>query len=160
MKNLVQYIAIATILLSFGACSSNQETNDNDGFGVYGDSTTNKENAVAVNTLPELLAGMDSISCKLEGDISGVCQTKGCWMTMPISEEDDLFIKFKDYGFFVPMNAESRNAVIDGIAYVDTVSINELKHRAQDAKKDQEEIDAIDKEKVEYTFMATGVVIE
>jgi hypothetical protein len=141
------------------ACKSKNEQSADSPFYAYGDSI-DLENSVDVATLPALLAGYDSIACNLRGQISEVCQTKGCWMSMPIGDNDDLFIKFKDYAFFVPMNASGREAVVQGFAYVDTVSVSELQHIAQDAGKEQDEIESIDQPEVRYTFMADAVRIK
>lgn len=151
--------AVLSLFLFLGnACTKTSEEAPE--FGIFGDTTTTADNAVEVSTLPQLLAGYDSINCKLKGEISAVCQQKGCWMSMAVSETEKMHIKFKDYGFFVPMNAGGHQAIVDGIAYVDTVSVAQLKHRAEDAGKTTEEIDAIDQPKIEYTFVAKGVIIE
>lgn len=149
---------IASMLLG-QACKSKSDQNTDALFYTYGDSI-DMENSVDVATLPALLAGYDSIACNLKGQISEVCQTKGCWMSMPIGEDDELFIKFKDYAYFVPMNAGGRDAVVQGYAYVDTVSVSELKHFAQDAGKAQDEIEAIDQPEIRFTFMADAVRIK
>ncbi|MCB9246492.1 MAG: DUF4920 domain-containing protein [Flavobacteriales bacterium] len=161
MKNRnIILVAMAFSALAFINSSCSKKTEEVAEFGVFGDTTVTAENAVDVSTLPQLLAGSDSIYCKLKGEISAVCQQKGCWMSMAISEDEKVHIKFKDYGFFVPMNAGGHQAIIDGVAYVDTVSVAQLKHRAQDAGKTEEEISAIDHPQVEYSFVANGVIIE
>lgn len=139
------------------SCTKNQ--GENEPFAIAGD-TIDVEGAVAANTLPALLAGYDSFECKLKGTINVVCQTKGCWMTMPISEEEDLLIRFKDYGFFVPMNSSDHQAVVKGIAYVDTIDIAERKHLAMDKGMSEDEIAQINKPEIKYSFMASGVYIE
>jgi len=159
MKRFSQILIIAFFSVSMISQSCKQAESGDSHFAICGDTIT-ADGAVGVNTLPQLLAGLDSIPCKLEGEITAVCQTKGCWMTMPIGEDEKLFIKFKDYDFFVPMNASGRNATIDGIAFVDSVSVADLKHRAKDAGKTEEEIEAIQHGEVEYSFLARGVLIK
>ena len=102
----------------------------------------------------------DSIQLKIKGEISQVCKKKGCWMTMNIGGEDELMVKFKDYGFFVPLNADGRTATIEGWAYKEELSVLELKHYAFDAGASEEEIEAITEPEVSYTFMADGVILE
>jgi len=159
MKSKTLLIAILGIFGIWANQACNSGTTSDSPFAIAGDSITT-EGAVAVANLPELLAGSDSIQCKLEGEITAVCQTKGCWMKMPLGEGQDVRIKFKDYGFFVPMNSSGRNAFIEGYAYVDSVSVSELRHLAKDAGESEDEIAAIDRGTVEYTFMASGVIIE
>jgi hypothetical protein len=125
----------------------------------YGDTSINAKNAVPVAQVKSLLADKDSVQVKLEGIVSGVCQKKGCWMQMPISEDENMFVKFKDYGFFVPFDAADKFAIIEGYAYVDTVSVADQIHYAKDAVMSEEEIAEITEPSIEYTFMASGVIL-
>ena len=102
----------------------------------------------------------DSIAVKFKSTIKEVCKKKGCWMQMDLSESKQSFVRFKDYGFFVPLNADNSEAIVNGIAYIDVVSVEELKHYAKDAKKPQVEIDAIKKPEITFAFKATGVLIK
>ncbi len=69
-------------------------------------------------------------------------------------------VTFKDYGFFVPLDSKGREVVMQGKAYADTVTVDMLKHYAEDAGKSQEEIDAITEPEVANAFEATGVLVE
>ena len=100
----------------------------------------------------------DSIKIKLSGEITSVCQMKGCWMTMNVGEEE-LRITFKDYGFFVPKNSSGNDAVIEGSLYKKLVDVETLKHYAEDAGKSEEEINAITEPKEQFVFEASGLVI-
>ena len=73
---------------------------------------------------------------------------------------DTLFIKFKDYGFFVPLDASGKEVIVEGKAYVNKVSGADLKHYAEDAGKSEEEIAEITEPKIEYAFEANGVLIK
>ena len=62
-----------------------------------------------------------SVQTKLEGEIISTCPKKGCWIEMKIDDKD-VFVKFKDYGFFVPKSGmEGKKAIIQGLASIDTV---------------------------------------
>ena len=100
----------------------------------------------------------DSINVKLSGEITGVCQMKGCWMTMNVGDEE-LRITFKDYGFFVPKNSSGNEAVIEGALYKKLVDVEMLKHYAEDAGKPEEEIEAITEPELQFVFEASGVII-
>jgi hypothetical protein len=102
----------------------------------------------------------DSISVKFKTSIDEVCKKKGCWMKLNLGNEEAAFVKFKDYGFFVPLNADGSEVIVNGVAFVDVVSVNELKHYAKDAGKSQAEINAITKPEITYSFTATGVYIK
>ncbi len=100
----------------------------------------------------------DTALVKFEAPINAVCKSKGCWMRLDAGEEE-VFVKFKGYGFFVPLDANGE-AIVEGKAYIEEVSVNELRHMAQDAGKSQDEIAAITVPKREYRFMADGVLIK
>lgn len=102
----------------------------------------------------------DTINAKFKSKISSVCKKKGCWMKMDLAQNKESFIRFKDYGFFVPLNADNSEAVVSGKAFLDVISVDELKHYAKDGGKSQEEIDKITDPKVTYAFQADGVLIQ
>jgi hypothetical protein len=77
-----------------------------------------------------------------------------------LSDGNKAFVKFKDYGFFVPLNADGSTAIVSGYASIDVVSVDELKHYAKDAGKSQAEINKIKKAEVTYSLMADGVLIK
>lgn len=129
-------------------------------YEVYGDSTITPEGAVDASELLAMLEGVDSIEAKVTGEVLGVCKKKGCWMDVDLGDGKNMTVRFKDYGFFVPLNSEGRKATINGIAKVDTQSIDWLRHKAHDAGKSQEEIDAITEPIVKITFLADGVIME
>jgi len=102
----------------------------------------------------------DSVQLKVKGKIIDVCSKKGCWMTLDTGE-DTLFIKFRDYGFFVPIDSvEGKNAVVQGDLFLDTTSVEMLKHYAEDAGKSEEEIALITEPIYELGFIADGVIIK
>lgn len=97
----------------------------------------------------------------VEGSVNGVCQSKGCWMNI-VSEKDanapKMFVKFKDYAFFMPKDLEGK-VIMKGYAYKEETSVDELRHYAEDEGKSKEEIEKITKPVTEYKFMASGVKI-
>jgi len=97
---------------------------------------------------------------QFESNIKSVCKKKGCWMKMELAGDDNSFVKFKDYGFFVPLNADNSLAIVSGKAFVDVVSVDELKHYAKDGGKSSAEIAKITKPEVTYSFLASGVYIK
>ena len=102
----------------------------------------------------------DTVAVKFKSKITSVCKKKGCWMKMDLADKKESFVRFKDYGFFVPLNADNSDAIVSGIAYIDEISVDELKHYAKDGGKSQEEIDKITSPKITYAFQADGVLIQ
>ena len=63
--------------------------------------------------------------------------------------------------FFVPKSGvNQKNTVINGSAFMDTVSVQMLRHYAEDAGKPQEVIEQITKPENVVHFIAEGVLIE
>ena len=102
----------------------------------------------------------DTITVQFQSNIKSVCKKKGCWMKMELAGDDSSFVKFTDYAFFVPLNADNSTAIVSGKAFVDVVSVDELKHYAKDGGKSAAEIAKITKPEVTYSFMADGVYIK
>jgi len=75
-------------------------------------------------------------------------------------EDDGIFVKFKDYGFFMPLDASGNTAIMRGRAYKEETSVDELRHYAEDEGKSAEEIAAIVEPVTELKFMADGVIIQ
>lgn len=101
----------------------------------------------------------DTISVKFKTKVTDVCKKKGCWMALELPNEESTFVRFKDYGFFVPLNATGEEAVVSGKAFVTETSVEELRHYAKDGGKSAEEIAKITAPKVEYGFLADGVLV-
>ncbi|WP_417860221.1 DUF4920 domain-containing protein [Winogradskyella sediminis] len=101
----------------------------------------------------------DTITSKVKGKIIEVCSKKGCWMTLDMGNDEEVMVKFKDYGFFMPLNAEGE-VVMTGKAFVSETSVEELRHYAEDAGKTAEEVAAITDPKFEYGFEADGVLLK
>ncbi|MTB51801.1 DUF4920 domain-containing protein [Lewinella sp. W8] len=114
---------------------------------------------MAVNDFSQKVAmeGLtDTLETTLRGTVNEVCQKKGCWMTIAAGEEE-MMVRFKDYGFFMPMDISGREVVMHGKAYVEETPVDELRHYAEDAGKSAEEIAAITEPKREMKFLASGV---
>ncbi len=126
----------------------------------FGEAIT-ADGAVEYADLLQQLQGKDSLAVKVVGTVEAVCQAKGCWMNITSQNPDDpmMFVKFKDYGFFVPKDIAGRRVVMQGYAYREVTSVEELRHLAEDAGKSKKEIKAIKEPKEELKFMASGVLL-
>lgn len=145
-------------LLSFAllaACQSSSSL-DRSQYDTFG-APIQLEGAVPVSTVladPEKYAGKE---LRFTGPISSVCQAKGCWMR--IGSDPNVFVKFKDYAFFVPLDSSGREAVLEGTLAVKEISVAEARHYLEDAGK-PEEAKKITKPVREVTFMASGVALK
>lgn len=96
---------------------------------------------------------------QIEGKIKSTCKMKGCWMELDVADKT-IFVRFKNYGFFVPKEgAEGKTAILNGKLSIDTLSVAELRHYAQDAGKSKQEISSIEKQEITMSFLAEGVII-
>ena len=100
----------------------------------------------------------DTITAKMAGKIKEVCSTKGCWMKLDLGNEE-VMVRFKDYGFFMPLNAQGE-VIINGKAFIEETSVKDLRHYAEDAGKSKEEIKAVTEPEQTYSFLADGVLLK
>lgn len=130
-------------------------------YAKFGDSITD-EQALSASEMMEKFTSLkegDTLSVKFKSTNNEICQNKGCWMTLDLMDENEAFVKFKDYGFFVPMNAQKRVVIVEGKAFIEETPIAELKHYAEDEGKSKAAIDSIVAPKKEFKFLAHGVLI-
>jgi hypothetical protein len=148
----------------FMSCEPKKEVSNEEStvsYAKFGDSISS-ENAMNNTEMMEKFATLkegDTLSVKFKSSINEVCQKKGCWMTLTLADDKEVFVKFKDYGFFVPKNAQEKEVIVNGKAFVSIESVDVLKHYAKDAGKSQAAIDSITEPKVTYSFMADGILI-
>lgn len=100
----------------------------------------------------------DTAQVKFISKVNSVCQNKGCWMRLDMGEEEAM-IKFKDYGFFMPMDIAGDEVVVSGKAFIDEMSVEDQRHFAEDAGKSKDEIAAITQPKRTLSFTADGVLV-
>jgi len=161
-----KYLLFPLVLIGFMACNQAQESEEATAeestaeYAIFGDESITPDGAVAVNELPGMMAGVDSLEVKISGTINECCQTKGCWMTMDMGNGEEMMVRFKDYGFFVPKDAGGKECIIEGVAKVDVITVDELRHYAEDAGKSEEEIAAITEPETKMSFTASGVIIQ
>lgn len=174
MKKIIFSTALLVFALSACKNSTNEagekEENQSDTLALnsetespelyyFGDSI-NAEGALDVSSLLAMMEGKDSLNLKLSGVVNSSCQRKGCWMKMDMGDGQELRVRFKDYGFFVPTNLDGEEAIVEGSAYIDTLDVDYLRHLAEDAGKSEEEIAQITEPEISVNFTAIGVIIK
>lgn len=151
MKYII-HVVLAILIIS---CSNNMQEKQ-----IFGDQNITEEGKISGLELLNTLSLNDSAQVKVEAKINSICQKKGCWMYVDLGDTTEMLVRFKDYEFFVPMDATDKIAMIEGMAKVDTLSVEWQKHLKEDANASQEEIDAISEPKIMYSIAeATGVII-
>lgn len=94
----------------------------------------------------------------VEGVIQAACERKGCWMQIaPKAGEAGVRVTFKDYGFFIPLDAKGMQARAEGVAVVKTLSKEEADHLESEGAKLARSADGTAKE---VSFVANGVELK
>ena len=156
MKNVLAFLAIVALLVS---CKSTVK--------VQGDTFGEVVKVKKVLSYDELLTQVEKTdktieNVQVEGKVREVCQKKGCWMTIysDNSSSQEMMVKFKDYGFFMPLDISGKTVIMQGKAFKEVTPVDELRHYAEDAGKSKDEIAKITEPKVELKFEATGVILK
>ena len=149
-----KYLFAIVFTASLYACSTSVGQDNH-----YGAKIDDK-GAIPINDIDKVMKGADEMNLKVEGKVAEVCQAKGCWMTLVKADGSKMRVTFKDYEFFVPKNISGKTVVVNGKAYMNTTSVEELKHYAEDGGKSEEEIAMIKEPKKELAFEADGVIVK
>jgi len=173
MKQIIPFIFTALLLVSCADSTKKSEANDSEETAntetvantenserYFGDKITDQD-VMSDQALLKQYQNMkpgDTTEVKFSAKVNSVCQKKGCWMRLDLGEKE-AFVKFKDYGFFVPKDIAGEKAIVYGKAFVEETSVEDLKHFALDAGKSQEEIDAITEPELSYSFISSGVLL-
>jgi hypothetical protein len=156
MKKLL-FIAVA---VSWSFLSFAQPPAGDANKGDYYGAKVKPKGALALDDVAKKLEGGTQFpEVKIKAKIAEVCPKKGCWLKLDLANGEQAMVNMKDYSFFVPVAAIGKTVVIEGEALLKTVSVDELKHYAEDAKKSQAEIDAIKEPRKEVKIIAKGIVI-
>ena len=121
------------------------------------------DDAIAAKSMVQHYEGMkvgDSIDTKMIAKVDDVCKAKGCWMKLSLDNGEQVMVKFKDYGFFMPKDIAGQEVIVNGKAFVKEVSVDEQRHYAEDGGETEEAIAAITEPKRTYSFEADGVLLK
>ena len=153
MKKIILSLAIGLFSMTLYAQGGKPFEGKSFGTGVE------QGNIVPAAKMEATMGKEKTVDMKISGEVLGVCKKKGCWMTLKMPDGTPMRVTFKDYGFFMPMDIVGKKVVLDGIAKKQTISVETLRHYAEDAHKSPEEIAKITEPKKELAFEAEGVVI-
>ena len=163
---------VLLLVLSFAvlfACKNEQKEQEVDvdttvqeevAYQSFGDKITD-ENVMTRDQLIEKYKNMklgDTVAVKFTSEVKEVCQNKGCWMKVDMGE-DVTMVRFKDYGFFMPKDIAGQTVIVEGLAFIDEMSVDDQKHYAEDSGKTEAEIAAITEPKRTLSFLSNGVLI-
>ncbi len=163
-----KYLSLILVLVFISI--SNAQTKKNNSESSKTESTylsvgkqIDDKNVLSVSQMTVNYQGLklgDTLSTKMTAKVDEVCQMKGCWMTLNLENGEQVRVRFKDYGFFVPKDISGKDVIINGLAFLEETSVDNLRHYAEDAGKSEEEIAAITSPKNTFSFEADGVLIK
>jgi len=153
-----KFITGLTLSITLSSCS-NSKIVDSAQFVEYGTYKIEMSNAM---TVPAMVAdftakGNERKAYTVNADIEEVCAKAGCWINIKKSKDETLMVRFKDH-FTIPTDTKvGTKAFLHGELYADTVSVDMLRHFAEDAGKSDEEIMKITEAKITTSFEADGI---
>ena len=163
MRKLLTFLLIGLLVFACkGQAEKESEVKENAIFSSFGKEII-ADDAIAATSMAQHYKTMrvgDSINSKMIGKVNEVCQSKGCWMKVDLEDGNQVMVKFKDYGFFMPKDIAGKEVIINGKAFVNEVPVEEQRHYAEDAGKSEEEIAAITEPKTTFSFEADGVLLK
>lgn len=160
---------LLVFFLSISAISA-QEPNNNEpiepfvvpnmpSFGVQIDD----DNAMSATEMSNKYASMvvaDTLQTKFTATVTEVCQSKGCWMRLQLKDGQETMVRFKDYGFFMPKDIKGKEVIVNGLAFVEEISVADQKHYAKDGGRSEAELAKITTVKKSLGFEADGVLLK
>lgn len=155
---LVFFFAISVV---YAQNSQNEKTIDL-AMPAFGEQI-DQNNVISTQEMSEkyaLLSVSDTIASKFSAIVTEVCQSKGCWMKVQLENGDETMVRFKDYGFFMPKDIKGKEVIVNGLAFVEEMSVEDQHHYAKDAGKSEAEVNKITTPKRSFGFTADGVLLK
>lgn len=158
MKIVYSLIAGLSLLV---ACTSSNEIKETVEIKAFGPYEVDDSKAVSTQEmLRQFKAENGDQEFTFEGKITEVCSNAGCWVNIDRGNGETFMVRFKDH-FTIPLNTKiGSTAYLHGLAYMDTVQVEDLKHFAQDAGKSEAEIEKITKPEYSLNFEADGILFK
>ncbi|MEN9977473.1 MAG: hypothetical protein RLZZ569_98 [Bacteroidota bacterium] len=143
------------------ACSSSNEIKETVEIKAFGPYEVDDSKAISTQEmLRQFKAENGDQEFTFEGKITEVCSNAGCWVSIDRGNGETFMVRFKDH-FTIPLNTKiGSTAYLHGLAYMDTVQVEDLKHFAQDAGKSEAEIKKITKPEYSLNFEADGILFK
>lgn len=150
----MKYITLlAVTIMVLTGCASQKS--------AYGPVKVEAAKALSVAEMLEDFKGKSGrVEYTFEAPLNEVCSKAGCWVNVDKGNGETFMVRFKDHFTIPPVTPVGTPAIFHGYAFQDTVSVDLLKHFAEDAGKSQEEIDKITEPKITFGFEADGIMLK
>ena len=145
------------ICIAIAALLSYTTVNAQDGC-FFGEQFINSKTSDLVDLYGKM-EKMDSVDVVLSAKTVTTCKKAGCWMEISTKENNmNTRVFMKDHAFGVPLEkCEGKDAIVHGRAFRYKLSVEYLRHLAEDAGKTKEEIDKITEPETAIGIDAWGV---
>lgn len=163
------FCIIVFLLVFFSTCNgqeakevTNGDPNLSEEFASYG-RKINRDSFVSDRVMLEKYNKMetsDTIASKFTAKVADVCQVKGCWMKLQLEDGAQAMVRFKDYSFFMPKNSVGKTVIVNGLAFVEEMTVADQRHYAKDAGLSEIEVAKITSPKKTFGFEADGVLLK
>lgn len=118
-----------------------------------------QENSITVDSLVSLLPTGETKQVKVKGKISDACKMEGCWLELSSSQGLPILVTYKEEAFTLPLEIQGKEVVIEGLAYRDSLTIEDLRKEAIEEGKPQLEIEKINSPAIKLGIEADGVLL-
>jgi len=153
MKKLYTLVLSLCVL----ALSSSYAESDFSADKAFGGEMPVAGEALTLTQAISQLETADNSMVKIQGQITEVCQAKGCWMIL-VDGDTYARVTFEDYGFFVPIETSMQRSVVYGVLTESVLTGAQADHYAQDAGS--QSTLALEGEVKEYSIVARAVQLE
>lgn len=147
-------LIVSVLALVFSAAHAGDEFSADQAFGAEmpADGAT-----LSLKQAINQLGSTDDAMVKIQGQITEVCQAKGCWMIL-VDGDTYARVTFEDYGFFVPIETSMQRSVVYGVLSETVLTGEQADHYAKDAGS--QSTLALEGEVKEYSIVARAVQLE
>jgi hypothetical protein len=161
----VKYFRFLFLVLLTAYGTNTQQSADNRAYkampptGSFGKEVAAAQ-AVPAEKIPATFTNSDILALTVSGKISASCKHTGCWMDLYMKNGKTVHVTFKDESFTIPLDTAGKNAIAEGIAVMELISVEQQQNWASVDGKSVEEIAAIKEPIYACEFIANGVLIE
>lgn len=156
------FFAIIVALLASCASADQMADGGSEGLGKsYGPVKVDVAKAISVQDMLKKYEGKSGeMEFTFEGKLNEICSKAGCWVNIDKGNGETFMVRFKDHFTIPPDTKVNTEAYLHGVMFRDTISVDMLRHFAEDAGKSPEEIAKITKPKIELGFTADGITLK
>jgi hypothetical protein len=172
-------LLVCSLALGLAACASEAPASDassdlaagetsalvpNEGVVEVGDPIPSDTRFLAASEVVARAADLDGETVAVEGQVSSVCQNKGCWLTIANDAGETFRVSVPkddagEYLYTFPTDIASAQGRFVGTLSVTEESVEMLRHLAEDAGQSADEIAAIDAPKRTLALTPAGAEI-